>query len=245
MDQKRRIEIFITSALLLSLITSYIDFKKEDYTNIIEDNLANALDENIVVTRMYENVITDAIALVDYDLSYVHESLRGNIAGRDRNKQVLVEKTEEYKCKINNVSAEYNRSLSNSTKLKEKTEASIYWRNKINAYRNVPDSLAAILLFVALYLTMQYKGHKEIKDSIKKLEDLLIEDMGDAWNNEGRMLYDLGKYDDAIRAYNKAIKIKPQYEAAWNNKGIALEALGKTTEANAAYAKAKELGYKG
>jgi Flp pilus assembly protein TadD len=51
--------------------------------------------------------------------------------------------------------------------------------------------------------------------------------------------------DDAIKAYDEAIRLDPNDAAAWNNKGVALEALGKTTEANAAFAKAQELGYEG
>jgi Flp pilus assembly protein TadD len=59
------------------------------------------------------------------------------------------------------------------------------------------------------------------------------------------LLYKQGKYDEAIKAYNKAIEINPKYAKAWNNKGIALNKLGRTAEANAAKTKAKELGYKG
>ncbi len=43
-----------------------------------------------------------------------------------------------------------------------------------------------------------------------------------AWNNKGIALKDLGKYEEAIQAYDKAIEIKPDYHLAWNNKGIAL-----------------------
>jgi len=53
----------------------------------------------------------------------------------------------------------------------------------------------------------------------------------------------LGKYDEAIKAYDEAIRTDPNDAVAWNNKGAVLEAVGRTTEADAAFAKAKELGY--
>jgi Flp pilus assembly protein TadD len=53
------------------------------------------------------------------------------------------------------------------------------------------------------------------------------------------------KNEDAIKAYDEAIKLDPNDGLTWNNKGEALKSLGRTTEANAAFAKAKELGYKG
>ena len=35
-------------------------------------------------------------------------------------------------------------------------------------------------------------------------------------------LYNLGKYEEAIKCYDKAIEIDPNYADAWNNKGLAL-----------------------
>lgn len=58
-------------------------------------------------------------------------------------------------------------------------------------------------------------------------------------------LYSQGRYDEAIQAFDEAIKLDPQNGGLWNNKGLALNALGQTYEADEAFAKAKELGYKG
>lgn len=63
--------------------------------------------------------------------------------------------------------------------------------------------------------------------------------------SKGYALAGQKKYEDAIQAYDEAIRLDPNLAVAWNNKGKALEALGKTAEANAAFAKAKELGYEG
>jgi tetratricopeptide (TPR) repeat protein len=42
------------------------------------------------------------------------------------------------------------------------------------------------------------------------------------WTNEGNALYSLGKYSEAIAAYDKALEINPNYEEIWYNKGNAL-----------------------
>ena len=55
------------------------------------------------------------------------------------------------------------------------------------------------------------------------------------WFNEGNALYDLGKHDEAIKAYDRSISINPQYAEAWINKGNALYGLGKYDEAIKAY----------
>ena len=50
-----------------------------------------------------------------------------------------------------------------------------------------------------------------------------------------------GRYDEAIKALDEAIRLYPNFSMAWHNKGVVLEVLGKTTEAEAALARAKEL----
>jgi len=57
----------------------------------------------------------------------------------------------------------------------------------------------------------------------------------------GLALYDKSKYDDAVKAFDKAIELDPNSATAWNRKGTALKAQGKYDEAVAAYDKAIEL----
>ncbi len=62
-----------------------------------------------------------------------------------------------------------------------------------------------------------------------------------AWNFKGRTLYNLGRYDDAIMCYDKAIGIDPDNADSWNNKGRAMYFLGRYYEAITSLNKAIEI----
>jgi len=51
----------------------------------------------------------------------------------------------------------------------------------------------------------------------------------------------LGKYDEAIKRYDKAIEIKPDYYVAWTNRGNSLNEIKKYKDAIESYNKAIEL----
>jgi tetratricopeptide (TPR) repeat protein len=80
----------------------------------------------------------------------------------------------------------------------------------------------------------------------------IIRLLGDVWTeysietlvneafNLGNSLYKLGRLDEAIASYDKAIEFKSDYHEAWNNRGIALNKLGRLDEAIASYDKAIE-----
>jgi len=53
----------------------------------------------------------------------------------------------------------------------------------------------------------------------------------DAWYNKGVALGDLGRYDDAIRCIDEALKINPRYAEAWTGKGSASGNLGRVDDA--------------
>jgi len=59
--------------------------------------------------------------------------------------------------------------------------------------------------------------------------------------NKGATLDHLGKPDEALKCYDKAIEINPNYAKAWFNKGIALSKLGRPDEALKCYDKAIEI----
>lgn len=54
-------------------------------------------------------------------------------------------------------------------------------------------------------------------------------------------MVNLGRYEDAIKYYNKALQINPRYENAWYNKGAALYGIGKYNEAMECFDKTLEI----
>ena len=63
------------------------------------------------------------------------------------------------------------------------------------------------------------------------------------WNKKDKARYDEGKFDEALQAYEKAIRLDPNLADAWNSKGKVLKNLSRDEDANEAFAKAKDLGY--
>jgi tetratricopeptide (TPR) repeat protein len=84
---------------------------------------------------------------------------------------------------------------------------------------------------------------EEAGDLIKSVGQSADPNTAQAWWNKGVAFYYQGKYDDAITAYEEAIRLDPNYATAWYYKALAFKALGRTADADAAYAKAKELDY--
>lgn len=56
-----------------------------------------------------------------------------------------------------------------------------------------------------------------------------------AWNRRGTRLFNKGRYEEALTAYNLAISLKADDPEVWNNKGATLAELGFYEEALAAY----------
>jgi tetratricopeptide (TPR) repeat protein len=56
----------------------------------------------------------------------------------------------------------------------------------------------------------------------------------------GNALYKLGRLDEAVASYDKAIEFKPDNDAAWYNRGVALHKLGRLDDAVASYDRAIE-----
>lgn len=92
-----------------------------------------------------------------------------------------------------------------------------------------------------LYSGLFYSGEKEKALEITNI--LIGIDPSDADYHfiKGRALFGLKRFDEAIKAFDKAIELKPDYAKAYNNKGIALKNIGKFDEAIKAYDKAIEL----
>jgi tetratricopeptide (TPR) repeat protein len=52
-----------------------------------------------------------------------------------------------------------------------------------------------------------------------------------AWYSRGNALFDLGRYEEAISSYDKAIEIDPDSQSIWLNRSVAIRNLGRYTEA--------------
>jgi tetratricopeptide (TPR) repeat protein len=61
------------------------------------------------------------------------------------------------------------------------------------------------------------------------------------WYNLGLELGKLGRYEEAIIAFRRAIEIKEDDANAWHNLGVAFYKLGKNEEAIKAFTKVKAL----
>ena len=79
----------------------------------------------------------------------------------------------------------------------------------------------------------------ELRRRIEKLQEAILSEknnhlaffgIGEAWQK-------LGKLEEAVEAYNKALAIKPDYASVYNNMGIALADQGKMEEALEVYNK--------
>ena len=71
----------------------------------------------------------------------------------------------------------------------------------------------------------------------ERIEDKTAEE----WNNEGYNHRRYKRYKEALRCYNNALHIRPNYVAAFNNKGFVLDELGRQEEAIKCYDRASEI----
>jgi tetratricopeptide (TPR) repeat protein len=51
------------------------------------------------------------------------------------------------------------------------------------------------------------------------------------WTNKGIVLGNLGRSDEALKCFDEAIEINPQFAEGWFNKGVVLKKLHKYDEA--------------
>ncbi len=81
-----------------------------------------------------------------------------------------------------------------------------------------------------------------VSEISRTIKDLLISlKTKEEWLKEGHVLYDLKSYEEALAAYEQAIRLDPNSAVAYNGKGIALCDLERYEEALAAYEQAIRL----
>ena len=80
-------------------------------------------------------------------------------------------------------------------------------------------------------------------EALKVLQRLteLATPSAEIWWLKGNQFCKLGRYEEAITSYDKALELKPDLHQAWTNRGVALGNLGRYEEAIASYDKALEI----
>jgi tetratricopeptide (TPR) repeat protein len=61
------------------------------------------------------------------------------------------------------------------------------------------------------------------------------------WNTKGETDHVMGRYEEAVAAYDKAVSLDPSFGKAWRNRGLSLSLLNRTTEAEESYEKALKI----
>jgi tetratricopeptide (TPR) repeat protein len=61
------------------------------------------------------------------------------------------------------------------------------------------------------------------------------------WNEKGETHHTMGRYEEAVSAYDRAITIDPGNGEAWRNRGLSLSLLNRSDEAFVSYSRALEL----
>jgi len=94
----------------------------------------------------------------------------------------------------------------------------------------------------------RYANFAEVRDALEPIFQRLIgrtfaipatvEQTVGFWNNKGSSLCTLGRHEEAIDCFDKALAIDPRKAKPWANKGVSLGALGRSEEAIACYDKA-------
>jgi tetratricopeptide (TPR) repeat protein len=91
-------------------------------------------------------------------------------------------------------------------------------------------------------------SYKEWKNIIKLL-NIQIKDIQHfkavAHHNMGVVLAGRKNFKKAVKKFNEAVELDPQYALAWYNMAVAYKLLNKMVKAKECIAKAKELGYAG
>ena len=67
---------------------------------------------------------------------------------------------------------------------------------------------------------------------------LSFSDSADEWNSRGETHHTMGRYDEAVTAFDRAIAIDPGFEDAWKNRGLSLALPNRTSESEESFVRA-------
>lgn len=85
-------------------------------------------------------------------------------------------------------------------------------------------------------LGLALKGLNKPAEALEAFsKSLEIKPSAETWNNRGTAFNDLGRYDEAIRDFNQAIALAPDFLGAFHNRGKSLLLAGRIDQAEGAY----------
>ncbi|MCX6841550.1 MAG: serine/threonine-protein kinase [candidate division WOR-3 bacterium] len=136
-------------------------------------------------------------------------------------------------------------------------ESARFWREMHRLHSGAPVPRLDSPLFAIIQLCLEKEPGKRYQSFGKlrgDIEPLLKRQTGETvrppelralevweWGNKGVSLNTLGRCEEAIRCFDKALELDPQEALAWDNKGSSLDSLGRYEEAIRCYDKALEL----
>jgi len=129
--------------------------------------------------------------------------------------------------------------------------SAFFYMSQIAFYQNNPTLINSIKQSEKEYIQRLEKCSKQSESAkifLKSYQDNVnsflagrYHEDAETWYKKGNALSELGKYQEAIVCYDKAIEINPIYDAAWYSKGAVLVRLGKDQEAIVCFDKALEI----
>ena len=124
------------------------------------------------------------------------------------------------------------------------------WRSSIFEFPTKPELLeqeSSRLIEEGDYkkyldLTLEEKVQKLLEiDELAQEKHQTIDYKAELLREQGRIFNAAEEYEAALKAFDKAIEINPEYHQAWYNRGIALGKLGRLEEAVTSYDKANQI----
>jgi tetratricopeptide (TPR) repeat protein len=103
------------------------------------------------------------------------------------------------------------------------------------------DNNYAIAYFIKIRILIALNKHKEAEICFMHISKSPTENTFEWYFHKGNALNDIGKKNEAIEAYDRAISLKPDYADAYLNKGRTLSDIGKKNETIEAYDRAISL----
>lgn len=258
-DEKYELEQLKRSSLDKEELTgSGIDKEKKDYLDII--NIIETLMQDKSFPLKNESVLT-----INKILSFLNKEI---YTDQNFTEAWLIKGTVLYKTgKYNSAIDAFDSALETMPKEISKENIDIWKKSnsvnyryalkfkafslcKLGRYKEALDALDEIS---AIYpADSEIQKHKTMIHALKK--EKLIRGTSDilesypknsnTWERRGRDSYELGKYEEALKEFDKGLESNPKDADIWGNKGSAFYMLGRYEEALEAFNKSLEINPK-